>query len=512
MRSVWILGDQLSPTHAALAAADPARDRVVMIESRARGGHYRYHQHKLVLVYAAMRHFAEELRSRGWRVDYHKLEDTPDFETGLRRHIAAHQITGLLAAEPNDHTSTQALPKLAARAGVPIELVPTAQFLLPRAEFQAWAVGRKRLLMEQHYRRMRERTGLLMEPDGTPVGGQWNYDAENRSGRREWTAAGSPTAPPAPVENDAVTREVMRLVALHFSNHPGDAATFRLPVTRSDSLNWLTHFVRHRLPRFGQFEDLMAEGEPALFHSVLTPMLNLGLLTPRECCDAAVSAFRDGRAPLAAVEGFVRQIIGWREFINGVYWLRMPGYTALNALGADRPLPAWFYTGDTEMNCLRQVLREVIATGYNHHIQRLMVLGNFMLLAGIRPGEAYRWFMEMYVDAHDWVMAANVIGMTLHADGGFMATKPYAAGPAYLDRMSTYCAKCRFNPKENEGPRACPFHALYWNFFDTHADRFAKNPRVAVMVKNWQKRPAAEQEKIRASAARFLDSLVTRNS
>jgi deoxyribodipyrimidine photolyase-related protein len=355
--TVWILGDQLADDHPALARADRRRDTVLLVESRARGAHYRYHQHKLVLVYSAMRHFAERLRAQGWQVDYHRLEDTGDFETGLKRHVAAMRPDRLLAAEPNDVTMTAALPRLARRAGVPLEVLPTNQFLLPRAEFQSWAAGRKRLLMEQHYRRMRERTGLLMEPDGSPAGGRWNFDADNRAGRKEWVAAGRPTAEPWTTDPDAITREVMESVRHHFPDHPGDAATFRLPVTRDGWRAALERFVAERLPHFGRFEDLMIQGEPVLFHSVITPGLNLGLLSPGECCDAAVAAWRAGRAPLAAVEGFVRQIIGWREFINGVYWLRMPGYTDLNELGADRPLPAWFYTGATDMNCLHQVLR-----------------------------------------------------------------------------------------------------------------------------------------------------------
>jgi deoxyribodipyrimidine photolyase-related protein len=244
-----------------------------------------------------------------------------------------------------------------------------------------------------------------------------------------------------------------------------------------------------------------------IFHSVLTPMLNIGLLSPRECVDAAVAAYDKGHAPLASVEGFVRQIIGWREFINGVYWHRMPGYEDLNALQAERPLPQWIYTGETEMNCLRQVIHQVVETGYNHHIQRLMVLGNFFLLGGFSPRAVLRWYLEMYVDAHDWVMAANVIGMVLHADGGYMATKPYAAGAGYINKMSNYCSGCRYRPDKRTGPDACPFNYLYWNFFATHQKRFTHNPRVGMMIKTWGKKPAAEQSEIRGQASDFLDAL-----
>ena len=248
----------------------------------------------------------------------------------------------------------------------------------------------------------------------------------------------------------------------------------------------------------------MKVGAPVLFHSVLTPMLNIGLLSPGECVQAAIDAFERGEAPLASVEGFVRQIIGWREFINGVYWHRMPGYEGLNALEADRPLPPWIYTGETEMNCLRQVLRQVIETGYNHHIQRLMVLGNFFLLGGFAPDAVLRWYLEMYVDAHDWVMAANVIGMVLHADGGYMATKPYAAGGGYIHKMSNYCEGCRYRPDQRTGPDACPFNYLYWNFYATHERRFAHNRRVGMAIKTWQGKPAAEKREIRRQAETFL--------
>jgi len=267
-------------------------------------------------------------------------------------------------------------------------------------------------------------------------------------------------------------------------------------------------FVEERLPQFGDFEDMMATGHRSLFHSILSPFLNLGLLTPAECAEAAVAACHKGHAPLNAVEGLVRQIIGWREFIHGIYWLRGPDYRALNELGAERPLPSWFYTGETPMNCLRRVLTELVDTGWNHHIQRLMVLGNFFLLAGVDPHEALRCFSEMYVDAFDWVMVPNVVGMCCHADGGFMATKPYAASGAYVDRMSDYCGGCEYDPKVKTGPQACPFNYLYWNFYDQHAHRFASNPRTRMPVQAWQRRSPEDQETVRRSAEEFLSKHV----
>ncbi len=506
--TLWILGDQLSFEHAALVAHSPASARILMVESRARGAAERYHQIKLVLVYSAMRHFAEELRTRGWQVDYFTLEENHTFESAARAHLAKHAPSKFVLAAPNSFFETEALTRLGRVLGVPVEFLPSTQFLLSRAEFEAWAGESRRLLMENHYRRMRKRFGWLMQEDGEPVGGAWNFDPENRERFNSWAKAGRPKAATALHEKpDAITREVIDLVAREFPDHPGLAAEMWLPVDRAGARKWLRLFIRERLPRFGSYEDMMAEGEPFLFHSVLSPMLNLGLLTPRECVEAAIAAYEKGAAPLNSVEGFVRQLIGWREFIHGVYWQRGPDYKKLNALEATRPLPAWFYTGETPMNCLHHVLEQTLALGWNHHIQRLMVLGNFLLVTGVRPQEALRWYLEMYVDAYDWVMAANVIGMALHADGGYMATKPYAAGSAYIRKMSDYCAGCRFDPDQKTGPDACPFNYLYWNFIDQHSARFGKNPRMRMIVNAWLKRRDEDQEKVRASAAQFLESL-----
>jgi deoxyribodipyrimidine photolyase-related protein len=297
------------------------------------------------------------------------------------------------------------------------------------------------------------------------------------------------------------------MVNREFSDHPGDVSKFWLPVEREGALRWLRSFIDERLPQFGTFEDMMAEGEPFLFHSVLSPLLNLGLLTPRECVEAAIKAYNTGKAPLNSVEGYVRQIVGWREFINGVYWLRGPDYKELNSLGASHRLPAFFYDGETTMNCLHHVLSQTVDLGWNHHIQRLMVIGNFCLIAGINPQEALRWYNEMYVDAYDWVMAPNVIGMSLFADGGFMATKPYAATSTYINRMSNYCQHCRFDPAQKTGPEACPFNYLYWHFIDLHGEKFATNPRMRTLVGSWMNRSDSSKEAVRQSAAEFLRQL-----
>ncbi len=388
---------------------------------------------------------------------------------------------------------------------IPIELVLTKQFLVPRDEFRDWASGQRRLVMENHYGRVRQRFGWLMDENGKPVGGAWNYDAENRASYNTWKRAGAPR-PNTPLreEPDGITSEVMQMVERDFPNNPGRLEQFWLPVDSAGALGWLRYFIDERLQNFGPFEDMMAEGEPHLFHSVLSPLLNLGLLAPRECVEAAIDAYRRGRAPLNSVEGYVRQVVGWREFINGVYWFRGPEYKMSNSLGANRPLPDWFYTAETVMNCLHDVLRQNLELGWNHHNQRLMVLGNFFLISGINPQEALRWYNEMYVDAYDWVMAPNVLGMSLYADGGYMASKPYAATSTYINRMSNYCAGCRFDPEQKTGPDACPYNYLYWCFIDEHAERFAPNPRMRSIVGGWLRRSDANKEMVRESARQFL--------
>jgi deoxyribodipyrimidine photolyase-related protein len=504
-RTIWILGDQLGPDNAALAAARKGEDVLFFVESERGLRKLSYHRKRLVLLISAQRHYAEEMRKAGWTVDYHALGRGVSWETALAAHLKKHKSDRILMAQPNNYDEQAAAEELARK--FPIEILPTRQFLVPREEFITWAKGKKSLLMETHYRRVRAEFGFLMEADGKPVGGRWNFDEENRKTFRDWTKAGHPQVEVPPVEPDKVTKEVMTLVEREFSGNPGSTEGFWLPVDRAGALQWLDVFIATRLAGFGPWEDLMVEGEKLLFHSVISPLINLGLLTPRECIERAIGDYKKGKAPLASVEGFVRQIAGWREFVNGVYWLKMPEYAEVNGLDAQRTLPEFFYTGETEMNCLRQCLGQVVDTGFNHHIQRLMVLGNFLLLAGIRPHEALRWFNEMYVDAHDWVMAANVLGMVLHADGGFMATKPYAAGSGYISRMSNYCAGCRYKTEVKTGEEACPFNYLYWDFYARHEKRFARNPRVGMALKTLAKKSPAERKAISESAQKFLQTI-----
>ena len=507
MRLIWILGDQLLPAHPLLPS--PAGDLLVgLIESSPRGSHLRYHQQKLTLLYSAMRHYAADLKKQKFATLYHHLTDTPagaDYATILSHWIQKHKIREIHLLDPNEYDTFHSLPTLSKKLGVPIHRHSSPQFLVPRAEFATWAEGKKHLLMETHYRRLRTERNILLDAKGKPEGGDWNLDDQNRRTYREFAKA-NPTVPPFPPPiQDPIVKKVAQEVAAHFPTHPGQADQLWVPVTRAGALDWLKTFIRQRLAQFGPWEDTMVEGQQILFHSVLSPLLNIGLITPQECIQAAEKAYREGKAPLNSVEGFIRQILGWREFIHGIYWLKMPEYRKANFLGADRPLPRWAYTGETDMRCVSQAIHGAVDHAYNHHIQRLMVLGNYFLLGGYEPQAVLRWYTEMYLDAYDWVMVPNVLGMILFADGGFFATKPYAAGAAYQDKMGNHCASCQFDPKQREGPKACPFHSLYWNFFGQHAKLFGKNPRIGMMVKIWEKKTPADQKQIRQNALHFLD-------
>ncbi len=506
VQTLWISYDQLCHRQAYLAQA--SQDRVVLlIESQAFFRALPHHQVKLAFFLSALRHFAEELREAGWIVDHHPISETQNAESALRLHTAKYQPSRILIPEPNDYQLARSMPKLSAKFGIESEILPYDHFLTPREDFRKWAKPRNSLRMELHYRRMRQKHRLLIDKKGDPEGGAWNFDADNRLGHRDWVRDGSPKPEKFPDHrSDAITKKVIGEVRKLFPDHPGDAQALWLPVTAADAQEWLKRFIQERLASFGPYEDMMCEGEPILFHSVLSPMLNLGLLKPAECIEAAVEAWKSGDAPLASVEGFIRQIIGWREFVNGVYWMRMPEYTEVNALEATRPLPAWAWTAETEMNCVHQTVRQVLELGYNHHIQRLMVLGNYFLIAGIRPKEVLEWFTAMYVDAHAWVMAANVLGMVLFADGAYMSSKPYAAGSGYISRMSDYCKGCRFKPTVKEGPDACPFHALYWNFIGKNEAMLQTNPRTKMIANVWKKKNAAEKSRLQASAENWLDS------
>ena len=376
------------------------------------------------------------------------------------------------------------------------------RFLSSIEEFADWAAGRKALRMEYFYREMRKKTGILMT-DGKPIGGQWNFDQDNRERLPDDIEA----PPRLMFEPDDITREVLDLVETRFGDHFGDLKPFWLAVTREQALQALDHFIEDCLPDFGRYQDAMREGAPLLFHSVLSPYLNTGLLLPGEVCGAAEEAYRDGRVPLNAAEGFIRQILGWREYVRDLYWLKMPAYKEANTFDASRPLPEFYWTGETDMNCLRQVISETRANAYAHHIQRLMVTGNFALLAGLSPEEVNAWYMIVYADAFEWAELPNTHGMALFADGGVIASKPYAASGAYIDRMSDYCRSCRFDVKKKAGPDACPFNYLYWDFLIRSRDLLCGNPRLGMIYKTLDRMEEDRRKELQADAAQFLTDL-----
>jgi deoxyribodipyrimidine photolyase-related protein len=501
---VVILGDQLDPKSAALTGFDPARDRIWMAEVAEESTHVPSHQARIALFLAAMRHYADKLRARGWPVDYLALDhhEFPSLSAALAHSLARLRPRRVVWVRPGEHRVWQALTDAVHAAGVELEERPDRHFLSTPEVFSAWAAGRRELRLEYWYRQLRRETGLLMDGD-QPAGGRWNFDADNRQafGR---DGPGPLTAPLA-FAPDAATREVLDLVARRFAHHPGGLARFDWPVTPEQAQAALDDFILHRLPRFGAYQDAIWSGQPWLYHSRLSAALNLKLIDPMTVCRAAEAAWQDGRAPLASAEGFIRQILGWREYVRGLYWCWMPDWLEWNALEARASLPAFYWTGETDMACLRDTIGQTLEYGYAHHIQRLMVTGLYALLLGVEPRQVHAWYLAVYVDAVEWVELPNVLGMSQHADGGRMASKPYIASGKYIQRMSNHCVGCRYRPDQALGPGACPFTTLYWDFLDRHADRFARHPRLGQQVRNLQRMAAETRAEIRAAAARHRD-------
>ena len=497
-RLVLILGDQLSEGVAALRAADKARDVVVMAEVADEAGYVPHHPKKVAFLFAAMRNFAARLADSGWRVAYTELDDTDNAQSicgELLRRAGQYGARDVIATEPGEWRLIEALR----HCPLPVELLEDDRFLASHADFERWAEGRKELRMEYFYREMRRRTGLLMEGEA-PAGGKWNYDHDNRKPAPDAIRRDGPMR----FEPDATTRAVLDLVERRFPNRFGDLHPFWFATDREGALAALEEFVAEALPEFGDYQDAMLADERFLYHSVLSMYLNAGLLGWREVCAAAEAAWRRGDAPLNAVEGFIRQIIGWREYMRGIYFREGPGYAGLNALGHTRDLPAFYWGAPTDMRCVAKAVEQTGAEAYAHHIQRLMVTGNFATLAGIDPQQVAEWYLAVYADAYEWVEAPNVIGMALFADGGIVGSKPYVSSGSYIDRMSDYCKGCAYSAKTKTGEGACPFNLLYWAFLDRHRARFARNPRMAQMYRTWDRMDEARRETILREAAAWL--------
>ena len=502
--AVLILGDQLSMSLSSLQAAGSDAE-IFMAEVADEAGYVGHHKQKIVLVFSAMRHFAEKLKAQGRKVHYLAYGEQAAL-TGMDdvlNHIAETSAPQkIFVTEPGEYRLSEVLRGWAARSDTSLVITPDTRFIATHEAFATWADGRKQLRMEYFYRDLRRQTGILMQ-DGEPLGGQWNYDADNRKKlRANHIVPERPRRAP-----DAITETVIDLVTAQFSNHFGELENFAWPVTQEEAEADFDYFLDNCLPLFGDFQDAMKSGEVFVYHSLVGASLNLGLLDPLEVCRAAEARLHTHQAPINAVEGFIRQILGWREFIRGVYWLKMPDYAETNYFEADRALPDFYYTGETKMACLRAAIEATREHAYAHHIQRLMITGNFALLAGIAPEAVNKWYLEVYADAYEWVQLPNTHGMALFADGGVVGSKPYAASGAYVNRMSDYCRDCAYKVKEPTGETACPFNYLYWDFMTRHRDKLGDNPRMGMVYRTYDKMDNGRQTAIADSAAKFLGNL-----
>jgi len=501
---VVVLGDQLDLEASAFDGFDARVDAAWMAEVAEESTHVMSSRPRTVMFLAAMRHFALALQAADRPLHYTRL-DAPgscgSLAAQLQADIERLRPARLVMTEPGDWRVLRSIEAVAETCGLPLEVREDRHFFVSVREFAGHARGRKSLRMEYFYREQRKRHRVLMDPQDVdmPLGGRWNFDADNR----EAFDAGGPGAVPSrcTFEPDAVTREVIDLVEQRFPQHPGRLASFAWPVTRAQALQSLRSFVQERLPLFGRYQDAMWPGDPWLYHAHLSAALNLKLLNPREVVAAAVTAYEAGHAPLAGVEGFVRQVLGWREYVRGIYWTQMPGYLERNTLGADADLPDWYWTGATDMACLRDAIDQTLTHGYANHIQRLMVTGLYALLLGVQPRQVHAWYLAVYVDAVEWVELPNTLGMSQYADGGLMGSKPYVASGKYIERMSPLCTGCRYDPAQRTGDSACPFTTLYWDFLMRHEAMLAGNPRMALQVKNLSRMNATQRQEVVARAA-----------
>jgi len=501
-----VLGDQLNRDSRLFDGCEPERDLVWMCEAPAEATHVPSHKTRTALFLASMRHFRERLLADGLGVRYLAMDahEHGGIDAALAADLVALKPARVRVVQPGEHRVQEMLAHTCAAAGIPLDVLEDSHFFCPLPDFDQWAEGRKELRLEYFYRWMRKRHGVLMD-GAQPVGGAWNFDKQNRKAFGKQGPGFLPQ--PLGFAPDTLTREVMTLVERRFPDAPGKLDYFDWPVTPGQAEAALTDFVEQRLAAFGPYQDAIWAGEPYLYHSRLSVALNLKLLDPRRAIAAAIDAYQTGHAPIASVEGFVRQILGWREYVRGIYWRTMPDYLEHNVLNAQAPLPAFYWTGDTDYACLRDAIGQVVSRGYGHHIQRLMVTGLFALLLGVEPRAVHEWYLAMFVDAVEWVEAPNTLGMSQFADGGLLASKPYAASGAYIARMSNCCRACRFDPKQATGETACPFTTLFWDFLARHRERFAGHPRTALMWRNLERLEPATLDLIRAQATELRASL-----
>ncbi len=502
---IIVLGDQLNFNISSLKDADPRQDRVLLCEVQDEANYVKHHQLKIAFIFSAMRHFADELRAQSFHVIYTSLEDTDNTHSFVGEITRYHQLLKpqqIIITEPSEWRVLDMMKGLQEIIDCPVYVRKDDRFYCDHEEFNHFAQGRKQLRMEHFYQKMRKKHNVLMDGN-KPVGGAWNYDSQNRKSLPKNIKLPEPTQ----FSVNSVTQSVLDLVSKRFNDHPGNTTHFYFAVTRKQAQQVLEEFISQRLPLFGDYQDTMSIKSPWLFHSHISFYLNVGLLLPREVIHAVESAYASATVPLNAAEGFIRQVLGWREFIRGIYWHMMPEYEHSNYFNHQRPLPDCFWTAKTKMNCLAQCFQNTLDNAYAHHIQRLMVIGNFSLLAGLDPKEVQAWYLAIYADAFEWVEMPNVIGMILHADGGYLASKPYIASGNYINKMSDYCQNCEFSVKEKTGPQACPFNYLYWFFLDKHKEKLSHNPRLTFAYKNLNNMSDDKLDAIKQSAEGFLQTL-----
>ncbi len=502
---IYILGDQLSLNISSLEGADPLQDVILMAEVMEEATYVKHHKKKIAFIFSAMRHFAEELRENGYIVRYTKLstaDNNGTFADELLRAVDDLNPEKIIITEPSEYRVLEDVRSWQKQISTPIAILEDTRFIATKQEFSDWVKGRKALRMEYFYRDIRRKTNLLM--DGKkPIGGAWNYDSENRKPAADDLFMPSPLT----FQPDRITGEILELIETRFADHFGDVDNFWFGVTRQHAEAAFKHFIASALANFGAYQDAMLTGQKYLYHSVISLYLNVGLLDPLTMCKMVEEAYLNGSVPLNSAEGFIRQIIGWREYIRGIYWLKMPGYEANNFFDTKRPLPDFYWSGETDMRCMSEAIGQTKSDAYAHHIQRLMVTGNFALLIGANPSEVHEWYLTVYADAFEWVEMPNTIGMSQFADGGLLGSKPYISSGNYISKMSNYCSECKYNVKEKTGEGACPFNSLYWHFLDRNSHKLKGNPRLGPVYRTWERMNEDKQQEYLKSAENFLATL-----
>ena len=502
----FIFGDQLSLSLASLCNFDKKHDVILMCEVMEEATYAWHHPKKIALIFSAMRHFALELEGLGYVVDYVKLDDQKNsgsFDGELQRAIKRNNPQKIIVTEPSEYRVLQNVLQWSEKYKIAVEIFDDERFLCSKIEFRKWVKNKKELRLEFFYREMRKKYKIFVDAQLKPVGGKWNFDSENRKTPK----AGMKSPKRIAHKKDKITREVLDLVAKKFPKNFGDLEPFYFAVTRKEAILEARHFIDELLPNFGDYQDAMVAGEAYLYHSLLSCYINIGLLEALEICKMAQASYHQKKAPLNAVEGFIRQILGWREYVRGIYWLYMPEYLENNFFAANRSLPKFYWGEKTQMFCLSEVVNQSKIHAYSHHIQRLMITGNFALIAGLNPKEVHEWYLGVYADAFEWVEVPNTIGMALHADGGIMASKPYAASAKYISKMSNFCKSCKFDPEEVIGENACPFNSLYWNFMQENESKLKSNQRLKFVYPTWYKMKQEKREEITKTAKKYLKKL-----